>query len=89
MHTRETCTYESYKHVLGRPTYLGVEVEMALRAKSTLDTPFSSRTSVVEAHFHLGIVFGLREDVYIIRKYRPVPVLRPYILPCNPVYLVQ
>ena len=62
---------------------------MALRAKSTLDTPFSSRTSAVEAHFHLGIVFRLREDASITPKYRPVPVLRPYILPCNPVYLVQ
>ena len=43
---------------------------MALGAKSTLDTPVSSRTSVFEAHNHLGIVFGLREDVCITRKYR-------------------
>ena len=56
-------------------------MEIALCAKSTLDTPFWSRTSLVEAHFHLGVVFGLREDVYITRKYRPVPVLRPYIDP--------
>ena len=89
VHTRETCTYESCKHVLGRPTYLGVEVEMALRVKSTLDTPFPSRTSFLEAHFHLWIVLESREDVCITPKYRPVPVLRPYILPCNPVYLVQ
>ena len=41
---------------------------MALRAKSTLDTPFSSRTSAVEAHFHLGIVFGLSEDASIIQS---------------------
>ena len=89
VHTRETCTYESCKHVLVLPTYLGVEVEMVLRAKSTLDTPFSSRTSAVEAHFHLGIVFGLREDASITRKYRPVPVLRSYILPCNPLIPVH
>ena len=89
VHTHETCTYASCKQVVGRPTYLGVEVEMALRAKSTLDTPFWSRTSFLEAHFHLGIVLESRKDVCITTKYRPVPVLRPYILPCNPVYLVQ
>ena len=89
VHTHETCTYASCKHVLGRPTYLGVEVEMALRAKSTLDTPLSSRTSFLEAPLHLGIVLESREDVCMTRKYRPVPVLRPYILPCNPLNLVQ
>ena len=89
VHTHDICTYASCKHVLGRPTYLGVEVEMALRVKSTLDTPFPSRTSFLEAHFHLWIVLESREDVCITPKYRPVPVLRPYILPCNPVYLVQ
>ena len=89
VHIHETCTYASCKHVLGRPTYLGVEVEMALRVKSTLDTPFPSRTSFLEAHFHLWIVLESREDVCITPKYRPVPVLRPCILPCNLVYLVQ
>jgi len=57
---------------------------MALGAKSTLDTPVSSRTSVFEAHNHLGIVFGLLEDVCITLKYRTVPVLRRYIGPCDP-----